>query len=161
MEKSAGWIRNGLNYRKSQIEQKMHYSSGQVINVDWLSGCNLIFKPSGFCAQLRFNSSFPLYFEDIDFCLRAKASGGTCLWLNHLIITHRQGTGSQCSSFRRERLKSISQVRFLAKYQPLWVAILHTLRLLITAMLLMPRDINKSASMASVSLLRWSLARNL
>jgi GT2 family glycosyltransferase len=139
LEQSAGWIRKGLGYRKSQItKESLTQKSRPCIEVDWVSGCNLIFKPSSFSTPLVFDDYFPLYFEDVDFCLRAKLRGGTCIWLNSLSISHQKSTGSECSLFRRERLKAISQIHFLCRYQPWWVTIAHTLRIIALALQRLP-----------------------
>ena len=145
LEQSGGWIRNGLGYRKSQIDQSLiNKELRHPLSVDWISGCNLIFKPSSFSNLLRFDPYFPLYFEDIDFCLRAKALGGQCIWINALRINHQKGKGSECSLFRRERLKTISQIRFLRRYQSRWVLIAHILRIIILAFGRMPIQFDSS-----------------
>ena len=135
LEQSAGWIHKRLNYRKSQItSESLAHEGRHEVEVDWVSGCNLLFRPSAFSTPLRFDHYFPLYFEDIDFCLRAKSHGGKCIWVNSLSISHQKSTGSQCSTFRRERLKAISQIRFLIRYQPSWVTIAHTFRIVIRSL---------------------------
>ena len=135
LEQSAGWIRKGLNYRKSQItRESLDHEGRHEVEVDWVSGCNLLFRPSDFSTPLRFDRYFPLYFEDIDFCLRAKSHGAKCIWINSLSVAHQKSTGSQCSTFRRERLKAISQIRFLIRYQPGWVIMAHTLRVIIRSL---------------------------
>ena len=145
LEQSAGWIRKGLNYRKSQISKEyLTLGDQHIVGVDWISGCNLLFQPSSFSATLRFDRYFPLYFEDIDFCLRARSYGGVCIWLNSLSVTHQKSTGSRCSSFRRERLKAISQVRFIHRYQPYWVAIAHIFRITILSTLRIPFQFSSS-----------------
>jgi N-acetylglucosaminyl-diphospho-decaprenol L-rhamnosyltransferase len=145
LEQSAGWIRQGLGYRKSQINQKVvSKDSGHGIEVDWVSGCNLLFRPSSFYKPLRFDPHFPLYFEDIDFCLRAKIQGGKCIWINSLRIYHQKSTGSKCSSLRRERLKTISQIRFLFRYQPWWAVFAHTVRIVILALARLPIQFDAS-----------------
>jgi GT2 family glycosyltransferase len=145
LEQSAGWIRKGLGYRRSQItKNSLPQKGGPGIEVDWVSGCNLIFQPSSFSTPLRFDHYFPLYFEDLDFCLRAKFHGGNCIWLDSLSISHQKSTGSKCSFFRRERLKAISQIHFLYRYQPWWVTIAHTLRLITLALLRLPTRFTSS-----------------
>lgn len=153
LEQSAGWIRKGLGYRKSQItKESLTQKSRPCIEVDWVSGCNLIFQPSSFSTPLRFDDYFPLYFEDVDFCLRAKLRGGTCIWLNSLSISHQKSTGSECSLFRRERLKAISQIHFLCRYQPWWVAIAHTLRIIALALQKLPTQFASSRGTLSGTL---------
>ena len=135
LEPSAGWIYKGLDYRSAQISDELFIpGSCHGIEVDWLSGCNLLFRPSDFSKPLRFDPYFLLYFEDIDLCLRAKAHGGKCIWINCLSISHQKSTGSNCSTFRRERLKAVSQIRFLIRYQPSWVIIAHTFRIVIQSL---------------------------
>jgi GT2 family glycosyltransferase len=146
LEESAGWIQKGLNYRSFQINRK--HVNGELspkIAVDWLSGCNLLYKPSAFSYNLCFDTHFPLYFEDIDFCLRSSFYGGKCFWMNNFLVYHQRGTGSTCSSFRRECLKTISQMRFLRRYQPLHVAILHLFRITFFGLYFMSYDFSKGA----------------
>lgn len=145
LEQSAGWIQKGLGYRKLMISHEMLIQGNEnVIEVDWVSGCNLIFRPLEFNNMLRFDAHFPLYFEDIDFCLRSTAHGGKCIWITSLRISHQKSTGSLCSSFRRERLKTISQIRFLRRYQSYWVMMLHTLRIIILSLIRLPIQFNAS-----------------
>jgi GT2 family glycosyltransferase len=145
LEQSAGWIRKGLGYRKSQITKELFtQASRPYIEVDWVSGCNLIFRPSSFSTPLRFDNYFPLYFEDIDFCLRARLHGGKCIWLASLSISHQKSTGSECSLFRRERLKAISQIHFLCRYQPWWVTAAHALRIIALALQRLPTQFGSS-----------------
>ena len=145
LEHSAGWIHKGLGYRKSQITKQSLTQMGRSdVEVDWVSGCNLIFRPSSFSPRLRFDDYFPLYFEDIDFCLRAKLQGGKCVWLDSLSISHQKSKGSECSLFRRERLKAISHIHFLYRYQPWWVFVAHTLRIIAQALQRLPMQANAS-----------------
>ena len=145
LEQSAGWIRKGLGYRKLQItKESLTQERRTGIKVDWVSGCNLIFRPSSFSAPLRFDHYFPLYFEDIDFCLRAKLYGAKCIWIDSLSISHQKSTGSECSLFRRERLKAIGQIHFLYRYQPWWVTVAHTLRITALALRKLPTKFSSS-----------------
>lgn len=144
-EQSAGWISRGLGYRKLQITKESFTQEGRPgIEVDWVSGCNLIFRPSSFSTLLRFDHYFPLYFEDIDFCLRAKLYGAKCIWIGSLSISHQRSTGSECTLFRRERLKAISQIHFLCRYQPWWVTVAHALRIIALALQRLPTQFASS-----------------
>ena len=148
LEPSAGWIHKGLGYRKSQVtRQSLNQIGRSDVEVDWVSGCNLIFCPSSFSTPLRFDDYFPLYFEDIDFCLRAKLQGGKCVWLHSLTVSHKKSTGSECSLFRRERLKTISQIHFLYRYQPWWVVVAHSLRIATKALHGLPTKSTASQGM--------------
>lgn len=158
VEDSAGWISRGLMYRRFRINQYIYeQADSNTLTVDWVSGCNLLFKPSNFAGQLKFDAYFPLYFEDIDFCLRAKKAGAACIWIKNLTIFHQKGAGSVCSQFRRERLKSISQVRFLLRYQSPWIVILHISRIIVLSALCLPTDFRKSTGKLSGVLLALSI----
>ena len=133
-EANGGWIQTGLNYRSSLLDPKsLNNPEDQLIEVDWVSGCSLLLNPGKQNPPLRFDPLLPLYFEDIDFCLRAKQQKIRCLWSSSIKLTHQRGCGSQGSAKRREKLKLISNIRFLQRYQSAWVVYFHTIRIITLA----------------------------
>jgi GT2 family glycosyltransferase len=106
--------------------------------VDWLSGCSLVLQPEAHQPPARFDPAFPLYYEDLDLCLRLGAQGAAVLWLPQLSIGHQRGAGSHTPSPRRLRLSTISYLQFLRRHCPPWVQALRTARLLAMALLRLP-----------------------
>ena len=128
LESSAGWFDKGLNFRSRNVQKNMTYCSR--LSVDWLSGCSLLFKPIAHLNKPRFDETFPLYYEDIDFCLRFRKIGIPILWLPSIKVIHYAGEGSITSVNRRLRLSTCSYIRFLIRHTKPWVYTLRIIRLL-------------------------------
>ena len=109
------------------------------MQLDWLSGCSLVIRPSAHIPSARFDPAFPLYYEDMDLCLRLSATGAPVLWWPALAVTHQRGAGSHTPSERRQRLSTLSYLRFLRRHRPGWVLALRSLRLLVMTLLRLPR----------------------
>ncbi len=145
IDPSAGWIDPGFNFRSRNVDSTtIEFGSKDPVNVDWLSGCSLLFKPNAHESKPRFENYLPLYYEDIDFCLRLSKDGSPVLWLPSIWIGHQRGHGSQVSSGRRLRLSTCSYVRFLQRYRSGWVLFFRTMRLLSKAFVLLPLQPRKS-----------------
>ncbi|MFZ0407083.1 MAG: glycosyltransferase [Cyanobium sp.] len=139
-EASGGWITPGLNFRGRQLEASAATpaAAAEPLCLDWLSGCSLALRPSVHRPAARFDQRFPLYYEDIDLCLRLGRAGAPVLWLSEPAIVHRKGTGSAAPGARRLELSSLSYLRFLRRHCPGWVSALRSLRLLLLSLLRLP-----------------------
>jgi N-acetylglucosaminyl-diphospho-decaprenol L-rhamnosyltransferase len=136
LEQSAGWINQGLNFRKQRISQANlpdPESASTIIDVNWLSGCSMLLQPAILKQSPRFDEQFPLYYEDLDFCLRQAAHGIGVVWSNVVTVQHQRGEGSRTPSQRRLRLSTVGYLRFLQRHRPRWQLYLRSLRLLIMA----------------------------
>lgn len=137
LEPSGGWISPGLNFRQRHLNQS-YCEIRTSLALDWLSGCSLLMKPSAHCPPARFDPRFPLYYEDLDLCLRLKRGGAQVLWMPEIVVLHQRGKGSRTSSSRRLQLSTISYLRFLRRYTAPRVVRLRSLRLLIHTVLRLP-----------------------
>ena len=131
LEASGGWIDPGLAFRRRRL-QASHLStaSSTPLRLDWLSGCSLALRPSAHTPPARFDAALPLYYEDLDLCLRLGARGAPCLWSAAVAISHQRGGGSGGDPRRRAALTTTSYWRFLQRHRPAWVRWLRGLRLL-------------------------------
>jgi len=136
-EASGGWIDPGLAFRRRCLGTT-HRLGRQPLALDWLSGCNLVLRPSAHQPPARFDPHFPLYYEDMDLCLRQRALGALVLWLPKPAVLHRRGTGSTAPGPRRIRLSTLGYLRFLRRHCPPWVFALRTARLLLLSLLRLP-----------------------
>jgi len=137
LEASGGWIDPGLRFRRRRI------GAGQALlaeplDLDWLSGCSLALRPGDHRPPLRFDARFPLYYEDMDLCLRQRQRGAPVLWLPRPRVLHRRGTGSAGPGPRRQHLSSLGYLRFVRRHCPAWVFALRALRLLALSLLRLP-----------------------
>lgn len=145
LEASGGWIDRGLAFRARQLGEA-HADSGAPVAVDWLSGCSLLLRPAAQPRPPRFDPRFPLYYEDMDLCLRLGGQGAARLWLPSPRLLHRRGTGSGTPGARRLQLSTLSYLRFLRRHCPAWVFALRTLRLLLLTLLRLPLRPRRSAA---------------
>lgn len=137
MEASGGWWDGGLAFRRRCVGSALLTSTAPV-ELDWLSGCSLCLRPTTHHPSARFDPSFPLYYEDMDLCLRLKRQGAPILWLPRPGVVHHRGEGSRVGSARRLHLSTISYLRFLRRHGPGWVMVLRSLRLVLKNLLLLP-----------------------
>jgi GT2 family glycosyltransferase len=148
LEPSAGWIDPGLRFRRRRVTAT-HLERGEILHLDWLSGCSLCLRPSAHHPPARFDTAFPLYYEDMDLCLRLARRGAAVLWLPRPLIHHQRGEGSATPSSRRLRLSTISYLRFLARHCPAWVLWLRGLRLLLNTLVRLPLQPRRSLAVLS------------
>jgi len=143
LEPSGGWIDPGLAFRRRQLgapDRLRH----QPLPVDWLSGCSLALQPTAHHPPARFDPRFPLYYEDMDLCLRQRRRGDLVLWLPRPDVVHRKGTGSAAPGPRRVRLSTLGYLRFLRRHCPAWVFGLRAARLLLLSLLRLPQAPHRS-----------------
>ncbi|WP_254939216.1 glycosyltransferase family 2 protein [Cyanobium sp. Morenito 9A2] len=151
-EASGGWIDPGLDFRRRRLGPDQ-MNNVESLAVDWLSGCSLVLQPSAHTPPARFDPVFPLYYEDMDLCLRLARSGASVLWLPSPAVIHQRGAGSHTPSERRLGLSTLSYVLFLRRHRPGWVTLVRSLRLLFTSLLRLPLQPRRS-----VAVLRAMLA---
>ncbi len=139
LEKSAGWIDPGLNFRSRRVNNETIKSKKEEpVFLDWVSGCSMLLKPSAHKTKVRFEKLLPLYYEDMDLCLRLSRQCSPVLWLPWISVRHNKGKGSRTSCARRIRLSTSSYIRFLQRHRPGFVLVLRTLRILINASIRFP-----------------------
>jgi N-acetylglucosaminyl-diphospho-decaprenol L-rhamnosyltransferase len=143
LEASGGWIDPGLAFRSRRLAATA-LTGKDPLAVHWLSGCSLALRPSAHEPPARFDPAFPLYYEDMDLCLRLSARGAPVLWLPQPRVRHHRGQGSNAGEPLRRRLSTISYLRFLRRHCPPWVLLLRTLRLLALTLLRLPLQPRRS-----------------
>ena len=139
LEPSGGWMDPGLAFRRRRL-QASHRAAAVAapLPLDWLSGCSLALRPAAWSAPPRFDPALPLYYEDMDLCLRLGAAGAPRLWTAAVAITHQRGAGSGGDPARRAKLTATSYWRFLQRHTPAWVRWLRGSRLLATSLAKLP-----------------------
>jgi GT2 family glycosyltransferase len=73
---------------------------------DWASGASLLVRRAVFEAIGLLDEQYFMYFEEVDFCRRARLAGWTCWYLPHAHVVHLAGqssgvTGKQTARKRR------------------------------------------------------------
>ncbi|MEB3244196.1 MAG: glycosyltransferase family 2 protein [Cyanobacteriota bacterium] len=154
LEASGGWFTPGLRFRSRRLSRQAA-SANRPLRLDWLSGCSLALQPTAHRPAARFDPAFPLYYEDMDLCLRLAREGAPVLWLPTPRVIHRRGQGSGSRSSRRWRLSTVSYLRFLRRHCPGWVVALRTGRLLAVSALRLPLQPGRARAVLAGALEAW------
>jgi GT2 family glycosyltransferase len=85
---------------------------------DWVSGASMIIRKRVFDDTGPLDEGFFLYFEEVDFCRRAKTSGWDCWFIPESRVVHLEGasTGIRNASRRRPSYWYDSRRRFFLKH---------------------------------------------
>lgn len=84
---------------------------------DWVSGCALFLAKNIFEKLKGFDESFsPGFFEDADFCLRAKTLGIICLLMPNVKATHHQTTTFNLNKTKKYEYWYRNKILFLKKH---------------------------------------------
>jgi GT2 family glycosyltransferase len=154
LEASGGWFSPGLRFRSRRLDIR-EADPAEMRRLDWLSGCSLALRPNAHRPPARFDPAFPLYYEDMDLCLRLSRLGAPVLWLPQPRVLHRRGQGSGSASPRRWRLSTVSYLRFLQRHCPAWVLWLRTLRLLAVTAIRLPLQPGRGCAVLAGALDAW------
>ncbi|MFN9646316.1 MAG: glycosyltransferase family 2 protein [Cyanobacteriota bacterium] len=162
LEASGGWFTPGLRFRSRRLDSRQPGIPGagpaEPLRLDWLSGCSLALRPRAHTPAARFDPAFPLYYEDMDLCLRLGRQGAPVLWLPEPRVIHRRGQGSGSPSPRRWRLSTVSYLRFLRRHCPARVVWLRSARLLAVTAARLPLQPRRSGAVLAGALEAWGLA---
>ena len=85
--------------------------------IDYVSGCAMLIDRAVFHKIGNFDERYFLYFEDVDFCLRAKKAGFKIKVANNAVINHHLVQGK--AKKRKQQLMHLkSNLLFVNKYYP-------------------------------------------
>lgn len=97
----------------------VHMENQPIKTPDYVSGAAMLIKSQVFQKIGLFDERFFLYFEDVDFCLRAKQAGFKLAVEPKAVVFHQLQEGKQKSWFKKyHHFKS--QLTFINKYCPWW-----------------------------------------
>lgn len=95
--------------------------TGTAVPVDWVTGA--VFAVTRACHQRvgGMDEEYFMYYEDADFCRRARAAGFAVVSCGevHAIHVNPHATGSPRPTWLRARIRQ-SQVRYFQKFRPAW-----------------------------------------
>lgn len=87
----------------------------QIIETDWVPGCNMLIKREVLENIGIFDEDFFFYFEDLDFCLRARKAGYKVIYYPKAVMYHGEGV-----SIDKERWQKKSQFYYEGKTRVLF-----------------------------------------
>lgn len=115
-----GGIVNGWTGETRHIEVESFHNSpkpspvlrGGNKRIDYVSGCCMMIRKEVFDEIGYFDERYFLYFEDVDFCLRAKRVGLDISVVSSCVVTHTLKEGKQ-KSWRKHRAHLVSAMIFI------------------------------------------------
>jgi len=120
------WYAGGItNWRHSTtthrgVDEIDKYQFDKFEKTDFVTGCMLFFNKKVVDRVGLWDESYFLYYEDADFCERAKKAGFDLFYNPSIVIWHKnaQSTGGSGSSLHAKYQKK-NHLRFGLKYAPL------------------------------------------
>lgn len=106
------------------------FNYDQESDVDQVKGAFFLIRRSVISAIGKLDERFWIWFEEVDYCWRARQSGFRVLYYPGAEVTHAQGESFRSVwTVRRQIVFTASLIAYFKKYQPGWrVAILEILR---------------------------------
>jgi len=91
----------------------------------WVSGCAMLIRTKVIDAIGLLDPSYTIYCEDVDFCLRARASGWKCLYEPGALVRHKvsSSSGGGMTPFKLEN-RLVSTVTLIRRFKPPWWRVL-------------------------------------
>lgn len=98
-DSSVCWTAGGVVHPNGTVDALYYYQPasdvpGVIYDVDWVPGCVLLARREAYKALGDFDDSYFIYFEDIDWCLRAKECGYRIAVVPHSIVYHKVSQSS-------------------------------------------------------------------
>ena len=131
---------------------------------DWLSGASMLIRTSVFESVGLMDEAYFLYFEETDFCRRAKAAGWSCWYVPQSRVVHLVGKSTGVTDFgsRAKRRPSYwfqSRRRYFIKHHGVVYAVMADLALAVGTLLSMLHNTLKRQSSAQPQRFLYDLAR--
>ncbi len=97
------------------------HRSGEAQPVDWITGAFIGFRRELFDQVGGFDEDYFMYYEDVDFCLRARRAGfrSYCLPAAKAVHLHPFSSRDDAPDWLRQEVR-FSQVRYFSKHRPRW-----------------------------------------
>lgn len=114
-----------------EIDKKRFTGGHKVGKLDYLSGCCLLIRKEVFDKIGLFDESYFLYYDDVDFCYRAKKVALKLGLVSNSVIYHNVKKGAEGLK-RMNYYLARSHLLFVKKHAPLYVKLRELIRLPIT-----------------------------
>jgi hypothetical protein len=77
---------------EGEPEQGQH---DRASDVDFVSGCAMLIRVQAWCTVGEFDPAYFLYYEEVDWCLRARRAGWKVVYIPHIAVWHADRTSSR------------------------------------------------------------------
>ncbi len=107
------------------VDQVDKEEFNQLREVDFITGCLMVFNKTILDIVGFFDEKYFLYYEDADYCIRAKKAGIKLIYNPKIIIWHKNAQSTQGSgSIIHQKYQEKNRLIFGLKYAPLKIKIL-------------------------------------
>ncbi len=115
---SVDWSHATIAHRGVDIMDTQQYDTSEPTDI--VCGCCMVYDKTVHDIVGSWDTNYFMYFEDSDYCVRAKQKGIKILYDPSIVLWHKnaQSTGGSGSKFH-EREMAKSRLRFGLKYAPL------------------------------------------
>jgi hypothetical protein len=96
----------GINKHEKRIKYK-------TIQTKYISGCSMLISKNLINELDGFNSSFKMYYEDVDLCYRAALMNKKCFFIEDALVYHEVSYSIGRNSLKKFMTKIISQAKFV------------------------------------------------
>jgi GT2 family glycosyltransferase len=110
------------------VDDMDHPMYDQATLTDFVTGCCMVYDKSVYEKVGKWDEKYFMYFEDTDYCMRAKKKGVKVRYEPTIKLWHKnaQSTGGSGSDFHTKSMER-SRTRFALKYAP-WRTKLHIIK---------------------------------
>jgi len=91
-------------------------ASGEAVAVDYVSGCAMLVRRDLFEAVGPLDEGFFAYYEELDFCCRARAAGFSIFVIPSAIVWHEVGATGRLLPTQTRFHRARSRIRFYRRY---------------------------------------------
>ena len=112
---------NGNHYRRGEVQgEGQDHHSDQLEDVEYVAGSSLAISRAAYAKIGGLDEGFaPAYFEDVDWCYRARAAGFRVVYAPASELTHYERSTLADQSHRGNYLFQRNRLRFVLKHWPL------------------------------------------
>lgn len=111
----APWVPARLDARYRMLDT----ADDAVVAADWVQGSALMLRREVYADIGGLDAGFTMYFEEMDFCRRAKAKGWQVRYHGGAVITHHGGKSSEQSAAATQIHFQRSKLRYFRKHHGL------------------------------------------
>jgi len=90
-----GWIRSLMKFLNLNVNPR---ENERFVFPDWVSGSVMMMSKTSFNTIGKWNERFWMYYEDVDFCKRARDLNGVIFLLKSVAVLHRHGGSSRMNT---------------------------------------------------------------
>lgn len=103
------------------VPDKVLHFRQKAFHVDYVTGCGMLIRREVFCKTGLFDSSYFMYYEDADFCLRAKRMGFAIMCVPFAKMWHKVSKSTDGNPIYQRFLKTKYRTQFYRQYYS-WLA---------------------------------------